>query len=414
VFPEREHLVGWSEATDILEAGAKARFVCPSCGQLWNDDDRETANRASRLVHRGQEVDPSGRVVGERPRTNTLGFRWTAANNLLVKTSVIGQDEWKASRAANEENAEKEMLQFVWALPHKSTTIDLTSLEAHSILKRLNDNPRGRVPTGTRKITVGIDVGKWLCHWVAVAWLEHATPCVIDYGRIEVPSSDMAEERAILLALRGFRDTVLASGWEADEGKRKADMTFIDSGYLPEAAYAFCRESPALKFWPSKGYGATQKDSQKFTQRNRSECLLVGDGFQVIRLNADKTMLVEINSDHWKSWVHLRLMTPPNQPGALTLFRSGLEADHLTIAKHFTSEKKVEEFVAGKGVVTRWVAVNRNNHYLDATSLAAVAASAVGERGEVAAIAIPSPPVPAPQVQSNDPYDFRSTHKGRW
>jgi len=124
---------------------------------------------------------------------------------------------------------------------------------------------------------------------------------------------------------------------------------------------------------------------------------MIGDGFQVIRLAGDKqTMLVEINADHWKGWIQFRLQTPLTQPGALTLYRSGVEADHLTIAKHFTSEKRVEEFVAGKGIVTRWVAVSRNNHYLDATALAAVAASAVGERGEVAAIQPPPAPAAPP------------------
>jgi hypothetical protein len=56
------------------------------------------------------------------------------------------------------------------------------------------------VPSWCRRITVGIDVGKWLCHWTALAWGEHATPHVIEYGRLEVPSREMAEELAIMLA----------------------------------------------------------------------------------------------------------------------------------------------------------------------------------------------------------------------
>jgi hypothetical protein len=31
-------------------------------------------------------------------------------------------------------------------------------------------------------------------------------------------------------------------------------------------------------------------------------------------------MLVQADADHWKTWVHQRLITPLNKPGAMTLF----------------------------------------------------------------------------------------------
>ena len=421
VMPEREHLTGWQDAADIVEAGEKAKFVCPSCGQVWTDEDRATANAANILTHKGQTVSPDGTIMGESPRTNTLGFRWTATNNLLVNTAVIGQDEWKGSRAGNQDNAEKELRQFVWALPHESETVDLTSLDAMAIVKRLGDMPRGHVPTGTRKITIGVDVGKWLCHWIAVAWLENQTPRVIDYGRIEVPSNDMAEDKAIMLALRGFRDSVLKDGWESESGRRQFDLGFIDAGNWADVVYGFCAES-GTKFWPSKGYGTTQRNPQKFVQRARSECVLVGEGFQVIRLPSEfggtgkRTLLVEVNADHWKSRIHMQLQTPVTHPGALLLFRAGAEAEHLSLAKHFVSEKKVEEFVAGRGVVTRWVAVTRNNHWLDATALAEVAYAATGEPTKQDAPPPADPP--AASVHSDGAADgggFTSqSYKGRW
>jgi phage terminase large subunit GpA-like protein len=408
VTPEREHLVGWQDAEDIIEAGEKARLVCPSCGQLWSDEDRSTANASNVLLHRGQSVAADGSIVGDLPRTNTLGFRWTAANNMLVRQSVIGQDEWKASRAANQENAEKEMRQFVWALPHQSSTVDLVSLDANSIVKRVSDYPRGYVPTGTRRITVGVDVGKWLCHWIAVAWLDDTTSRVIDYGRLEVPSRDMAEDRAIVLALRNFRDTVLKDGWESEGGRRTFDLAFIDSGYESQSAYAVCGET-GPKFWPVKGFGSTQRDPKKYVQRARSECRLVGEGFQVVQLppiSGQAVLLVEVNADHWKSRIHMQLQTPANQAGALLLFRPGADVEHLSIAKHFTAEKKVEEFVAGRGLVTRWEAISRNNHWLDALAYASVAASAIGDAKPAETPTQPPPDDP--------PYNPISGHKGRW
>jgi hypothetical protein len=66
-------------------------------------------------------VTPDGTVTGEPARTNTLGFRWNAVNNLLVHQSVVGEGEWKASRDADEDNADKAQRQFVWAIPSKAT-----------------------------------------------------------------------------------------------------------------------------------------------------------------------------------------------------------------------------------------------------------------------------------------------------
>jgi phage terminase large subunit GpA-like protein len=420
VTPEREHLTGWQDAADILEAGEKARLVCPSCGQLWTEEDRGTANQSCVMVHRGQTVSSDGTVAGPIPRTNTLGFRWTAANNLLVKTAVIGQDEWKGSRASNQENAEKELRQFVWALPHQSQTIDLTALDAMTIVQRVDDMPRGQVPTGTRRITVGVDVGKWYCHWIAVAWLDNTTPRVIDYGRLEVTSNDMAEDKAIILALRNFRDSVLKDGWESDGGRRHCDLAFVDAGNWADVIYKFCAES-GPKFWPSKGFGTTQRNPQKFVQRARTECVLIGEGFQVIKLPATvdrpkPVLLVEVNADHWKSRIHSQLQTPVAHPGALLLFRPAVPAEHLSLAKHFTAEKKVEEFVAGRGVVTRWVAMNRNNHWLDSMALASVAFAATGDTPpqDTASARPVAPAVPSGGGGGGESYNFVRAHEGRW
>jgi phage terminase large subunit GpA-like protein len=377
--PERENLVGWKEAEDEMAAGENARVVCPKCGALWNEDDRRTANRNAVALHRGQTVDDSGRVAGELPRTNTLGFRWNALNNLLVSASYTAQGEWRASRSANEENAEKEQRQFVWAMPHLPTTIDLTSLDANSIAKRTEGETRGMCPANTKRITVGIDVGKWLCHWVALAWREHATPHIIDYGRIEVPSQELTQERAVLNALRQFRDDTLKNGWKVGGATLTPELVFIDTGDNDEAVYAFSSESGKW-CWPIKGFGSTVKRMDKYVRKSRQQCLLIGDEYQAVQLPGKPKPLIEINVDHWKGWTHARLQTPMGQPGSMTVFASATPNEHIGLAKHFTAEKRVDEFVPGKGTVTRWVATNRNNHWLDAVTYACVAGHAAGER----------------------------------
>jgi hypothetical protein len=91
----------------------------------------------------------------------------------------------------------------------------------------------------------------------------------------------------------------------------------------------------------------------------------LGDGYHTNWIDAEKTFLCEMNSDHWKSWVHQRLSTPVGNAGGLTLFHAAPQ-EHLALAKHLTAEIKTEEFIAGKGVVTKWERRRKQNHWLDA------------------------------------------------
>ncbi len=54
--------------------------------------------------------------------------------------------------------------------------------------------------------------------------------------------------------------------------------------------------------------------------------------------------------------------------------------EHLSLAKHLTAEKKTEEFVVGKGVITRWERIRKNNHSFDALYNACVAGRRAGVR----------------------------------
>jgi hypothetical protein len=49
----------------------------------------------------------------------------------------------------------------------------------------------------------------------------------------------------------------------------------------------------------------------------------------------------------------------------------------------------------GKGIVRKWVVVNKNNHYLDATALACVAAGCLGVR-VVPRVTLENVPAPKP------------------
>jgi phage terminase large subunit GpA-like protein len=389
VTPEREHLHGWQDAQNVMEASSRAALACPSCGASWTEQERSDANHRGRLLHRGQGVDVAGEISGELPPTRTLGFRYTAANNLLMEMKQVAEAEWEAPRTTDADSADKRLRQFFWTLPSEAKVLTLSEMDITHIIHRVSDVPRGRVPADAETVTVGIDVGKWLSHWVAIAWRPRATPHVMEYGRLEVPSKEMAEEIAILTALRRFRDEVCLPGWPSiaeGKGMIRPLAVIVDSGNWEATIVALCAESNGL-FHPSKGFGVQQLGKRKFFREPGYEAVAQKAGY----------MLVEVNSDFWKSHVHSRLQTPIDQPGGLSLFHA-TPTEHLTFAKHLTAERRVEEFVAGRGLVTRWEAVNRNNHFLDALALACLAGYAVGQR-IVQPGQAPPPPPPDPQAQ---------------
>ena len=70
----------------------------------------------------------------------------------------------------------------------------------------------------------------------------------------------------------------------------------------------------------------------------------IGEGFHINVLVADQLHFVEVDADHWKTWVHHRLHMPLETPGALSLYHAPAK-EHLLLAEHLTAETKTEEFI---------------------------------------------------------------------
>lgn len=368
VSPDREHLVGWHDAASVMEARERAMLVCPKCGEGWSEEDRLHANRLSKLVHKGQDVLDDGTVAGLMPKTLTLAMRFSAVNNMMVTMARVAEQEWSAPRRTDADLADKELRQFYWAIPSEPETQTISEIDSAAIAARSIDIPRGRVPSDATKLTIGIDIGKWLCHWVAVAWRNDGTPHVVEYGRLEPPSQTNAVEVAILTALRQFRDEICATGWPSlgEGGNVRPSLTLLDARDWTTTVKSFAIESGAA-FIAAQGHSVTRVTGK----------WAADPGYDAQAYKHDA--ILPINADLWKSFVHARFQTPCGQPGGLTLFHD-TAINHLSFAKHMIAERRREEFVAGKGVVTYWEAVSRNNHYLDALSMACAAGHGVGVR----------------------------------
>lgn len=383
VRPEREHVQGWQSADTEIQARGEGGFACPKCSALWSEEQRRAANRSIKLVHKGQEIDGNGSIVGPEPHTQTLGFRWSAVNNLFVTGGDVAAELWLATRARDEDNAERELSQFVFATPHKLGVTDMVSLEIKGILARTQPIGRGIVPPETQFITVASDLGKYYAHWVAMAWQRDASARIIDYGRVEVPSEQWGEEKALRLALGEMWDRAMVTGWVDHSGRQWLPLEFwVDSGYATPVVYEFAR-AKGQKLRPIKGYGSTQDVGQGKLYRPQNaetgNVKEIGEQYHFTWLPEDRVYLVHIDADHWKTWLQRRLTDPQEKPGAMTLYKGELN-EHLRLARHLTAERAIEEFVAGKGIVKRWVRDRGDNHWLDAAYISCAEAHWLGAR----------------------------------
>lgn len=379
---ERKHLVGWKDAEDARAALDRSSYMCPDCQCLWSTEDRVTANLEAVLVHKGQTVRPDGTVEGPEPRALTFGMTYTAPNNLFTTAGMIGRDEWakEHSDEADEDAKERALCQFQWGIPYQPGDQRQTKLKASDIMARQDGSlARGEVPEWCEATLFGCDIGKWLGHWVVIAFGEGARCHVVDYGRIEFPADTMGEEQAILTGLRAFRDETLVQGW----GGRQVDACMIDSRYQGDQVKAFCRESGPT-YWPTAGYGATQRGAfVRYTHPGKKGPNIQGIGLQYHVVKGPPPTgyrVVNVNADFWKSFVDARWRTPMGEPGSMSLFKGGDKYEHIGFCKHQTSEHREEEFVPERGTVTVWRADSPNNHHLDATAIACAGSYGVGIR----------------------------------
>lgn len=261
-------------------------------------------------------------------------------------------------------------------------------ITAELVASRLSGLARRQLPANCTALTAAIDLGKHYCNWVVVGWWAGAGGVVVDYGVVEVlanrnvkltdKAEDMAaSEPAIYTALVNWRDELLSENYtDATGTNRKVDFVFVDSGNFTRAAYEFCRQVSGV-FHPSKGM-------EPFRPKTKAtDGIIPGSNIYASKQEAENLWLYNLDTSYWKGWVHERFLTPTFDEnnmlrrGALSLF--DIEGrGHQSYAQHIVAEQYVTEFKEGKGNKSHWDVRNKNNHWLDATYMAAAASEAVG------------------------------------
>ena len=267
--------------------------------------------------------------------------------------------------------------------PPASTGPQGQGLTAELVASRLSGFARRQLPANTIALTAAIDLGKYRCHWAVVAWWTGGGGCVVDYGVAEVTGTDKAidneaSEPMIYRALLNWRDELMSKNYvDATGVNRRIDFCLVDSGTFTTAAYAFCRQAGGV-FHPSKGINPYHPRKQ-----STATCLASAN-LHAQKFTHENLWLYELDTNHWKQFVHERFLTPPMDEnnmlrrGSLSLFELDGYEKHGSYAQHIAAEELLTEFKEGKGVKTYWSVKNENNHWLDATYMAAAASEVCG------------------------------------
>ena len=295
--------------------------------------------------------------------------------------------------------------------PIKPITLETQKLTADQIASRVNNIPRGIVPTGSTTLTAFVDVQQDVLYWLVAAWKPDFTGSVIDYGswpdqatsyfalsKLRVKLSDTYPRRGIEGAwYAGIKDltTHLAlKEWSRDDcAVMRVSRILVDAndGNATDTVFQACRESPhAAVVMPSrgKGIGAAGRPMADWTIKpgDKRGLNLVIYGRSAGRAIAN--VMWDVN--WWKSFIFARFATPLGDSGAISLFGDSPER-HRMFVEHMTSEHFKRTSLKGTSrEVDEWNRIpGRENHLLDCMVGAGVAAAMQGVERPDTRVVIP-------------------------
>jgi hypothetical protein len=250
---------------------------------------------------------------------------------------------------------------------------------------KINRLARGVAPIWATRLVGFADVQKKLLYYVVFALADDFTAAIIDYGtEPEQPRSyftlreasrtlqqslaaagkEGGDEAAVWHGLALLEARVVARTWKREDGaEMKIERFLVDSGWLTDTVYEYCRRSAlGAVLIPSKGH-AVNAASKPMTEWEIKPHEKPGFHF-VLTTDPGKraVRLVKYDPFFWKTFLASRLKALG--PGALSVF--GDRADqHRMLADHFKAE--FCEKTTGRGrVVWHWKQFpGQDNHLLD-------------------------------------------------
>ena len=337
--------------------------------QDQRNGDRYGRNATQYFLDNQESMIAGGELLADNYKATVLSDGWITVHSAWqVVFNAIADTSYDAFCTEYQNDPpEAEQIQ----------TLDLTYQHVAGCLSGLE---RWERPAWAKYVVRGIDMGKVNCWFVDIAFAEDGTGAIIDYGKfmthgLTTQSSDESIELAMLTALQAFI---------VENSKYKIDMTFIDSGYKPDAIYEACHRL-------GQGYYAIKGPDSNYWQPKQSEKNMVYyecHANKVIDQRGRPLWLFHPNTEYWKNWLQERWQCEPwsgehRVKGSMAMFDPPNDdmKYHIPFAKSQVSERLEHVPLPGKGYKTVWTVIDRNNnHSLDAAGYACAAASVLGVR----------------------------------
>jgi phage terminase large subunit GpA-like protein len=174
----------------------------------------------------------------------------------------------------------------------------------------------------------------------------------------------------------------------------KVERCLIDSGWQTDTVYQFCRESPlSAVITPSKGFAVTTGVPISQWQKRPGE--RAGWHWRFLR------PLLTFDPNPWKSQLAGAWRAPHGTAGRLALHGTS-PVPHQLYAAHVAAEHPTKISARGREFEAWHVRPGEDNHWLDATVLAGVAASFAGltwSASEMPATTAPPKPIKLSELQ---------------
>lgn len=348
-FVPRFTCLSWPKDATPAQARREAIVKCPNCGGIHDDAHKQMLNANGMYVAPGQTIEADGTLTGSPADVATLSF-WVSG--LASPFVTFGQraETYLTAFRSRESAKIQTAVNAQFGEVYTEGGGELPPWE--ELLSRRMPYRFDEVPDGARYLTFGGDVQKNRIPFVVRAWGPKLTSWLIRHGEFYGDTSQ----------LEIWND--LAQFLAEPIGGRLIKIAFIDSGFRPgkkisvpvHRVYEFARQHRRFVFATK---GRSFPTSRPIVQ---SKIEVEAHG----TVNKYGLDLMQLDPDHWKSFVHERLSWPQDQPGAWLYPQDTTEA--------YCKQLVAEVRVIGPNLKPQWIERSRENHYLDAEAMAAAAA----------------------------------------
>ena len=336
-FIPRFYLLRWPDDATPANVHKTAFLACPKNGCEIHNKDREWMNARGTEVSPGQKIYKNGRVVGEGIESTDFTL-WVSGLANPFKTFGELASNWLRAVRTGDDTAIAGVLNTDFGELYSTGGEAPT---AEEVRVHATDYRFGEVNKNVRVIITSVDVQKDRLVYVVRGFGYQFESWLIERGEIW---GDTTQNE--------IWDIDLQAMLETEYDGRPVNLMMVDSGYLSQEVYRFCRRNKAIAR-ATKGHDRIDRPfyaSKIDVHPKRGK--VIKNGLQLWHFCAD-TM---------KTWVHGRVNRERDLNGQWWL-PIDIDEDY---CKQIIAEERIEK-ASGN---TIWKRVAKDNHYLDCEGMA--------------------------------------------